>query len=415
MRYLIYIFAIFISPLVAADAGTYFQIALEKNARLAEEAQLAAATREEHLRESIFNNNPELSVGLMNVPTRTFPAINRDSMSGLSVGISQRLALPWEAHFRKAEAEWRATNAALAVELQKAVLRYDVYEKFNAVLFYTKRAKNLANTKRLIVATLKVLSVPRKDARNIASQILEARASLATQENTILENEYELEKAWLDLSALCGQNLERRSGEDALKAWEDLSLLTLPKSEDITAALLYKKSAQEVNTAEAMASLARASTFPEVTLSASYLFRQQVPGSSMNDDMISVAASTPFPFFYSLKNRHDIAAINNRVEAARAHLLETERQLTAQIAAEKTRFHALVKAAENSTKAILPAHSSAHHSQLTTLNLTGSSAAEALIAYRMYLTADEEHLKQVRDAHAAFHRLHYLLAGGLTP
>ncbi|HNN00318.1 MAG TPA: hypothetical protein PKG67_07670, partial [Turneriella sp.] len=94
-------------------------------------------------------------------------------------------------------------------------------------------------------------------------------------------------------------------------------------------------------------------------------------------------------------------------------LADTERQLGAQVAAETVRLKTLLASAENYARAILPAHSSAHRSHLANINLMGGSAAEALIAYRMYLTAGEERLRQIREAHSALFKIEYLRAQGV--
>ncbi len=400
-------------PLAAESTDHYLKLALENNARLNAERQLNAAAESDHRRESTFNDNPELMVGLMNVPVNTFPALNRDTMSNFSVGLSQRIALPWESHYRKAAAEMRATTSDINLEIQKAALRFDVLEKLNAIQFYEERDKNLNDAKKLVSATMRVLSVPRKEARNTAGQILEARAALATVENEILNNGYELEKAWIDLEALCGQTLQRLGGDAAFADWQNLpDKITVTDTAALRATFLYRKAESEVRAQQAMLSLSRSSLFPEVKVSAAYMFRQTVPGNNMAEDMVSVSASTPMPLFYPLKNKHEIEGQDRRLKAAEQMLTDTERQLGAQIAAENARLRALIASVNNYAHAILPAHISAHRSHLVNINLMGGSAAEALIAYRMYLIAGEERLKQIRDAHTAIHRLEYLTAKG---
>lgn len=409
------LFLFLILPLAAESKDYYLKLALENNARLNADRQLNAAAESDHRRESTFNDNPELMVGLMNVPVNTFPALNRESMSNFSVGISQRIALPWESHYRKAAAELRAATSGINLEIQKAALRFEVLEKLNAVKFYEERGKNLADAKKLVIATMRVLSVPRKDARNTAGQILEARAALATVENEILNNGYELEKAWIDLEALCGQSLARESSGAAFAEWQILpDQITGTSIEALRTTFLYRKAESEVRAQQAMLSLSRSSLFPEVKVSAAYMFRQTVPGMSQSEDMVSLSASTPMPLFYPLKNKHEIEGQDRRLKAAEQMLNETERQLNAQIAAEGAKLKALIASVNNYAHAILPAHISAHRSHLANINLMGGSAAEALIAYRMYLTAGEERLKQIREAHTAIHRLEYLTSKGET-
>ncbi|HNJ64908.1 MAG TPA: TolC family protein [Turneriella sp.] len=411
MRYLIFVLLL-TSPLLSQESEYYLNLALQNNARLAAERQLASAAQSDHARESMFLENPELMLGLMNVPVNTFPALNRDSMSNFSVGITQRIALPWEAHYRKAAAELRATTSGLNLELQQAALRYEVMEKLNAIRFYIEREKNLSDAKKLISATMRILAVPRKEARNTAGAILEARAALATAENDLLNNTYELEKAWLDLEALCGTKLNRAEGAGILAAWDKVSATSAEPASDLKKSLIYRKAEGEVRAQQAMLSLSRSALFPEVKVSAAYMFRQSVPGSSMAEDMVAVSASTPLPVFYPLKNKHEVDGQEKRLQAAERMLTDTERQLEAQVAAETVRLKTLLASAENYARAILPAHSSAHRSHLANINLMGGSAAEALIAYRMYLTAGEERLRQIREAHSALFKIEYLRAQG---
>ncbi|GAB4427819.1 MAG: hypothetical protein OHK0011_09880 [Turneriella sp.] len=411
MRYFLYSLLL-ASPVLSQETDYYLNLALKNNARLAAERQLNSAAQSDSARESIWLENPEFMVGLMNVPVNTFPALNRDSMSNFSVGLTQRIALPWEAHYRKAAAELRAATSGINLELQQAALRYEVLEKLNAIRFYTERGKNLNDAKKLITATMRILAVPRKDARNTAGAILEARAALATAENDILNNDYELEKAWLELETLCGIKLNRAESSSILGAWDKLSVKNDEPAPDLKKSLIYRKAESEVRAQQAMLSLSRSALFPEVKVSAAYMFRQAVPGSSMAEDMVAVSASTPLPVFYPLKNKHEIEGLEKRLQAAERMLAETERQLEAQMAAETARLKTLLASIENYARAILPAHSSAHRSHLANINLMGGSAAEALIAYRMYLTAGEERLRQIRDAHSALFKLEYLRTQG---
>lgn len=411
MRYLI-VALLLSSPVLSYESEYYIHLALQNNAKLAAERQLNSAAQSDHARESIFLENPEFMVGLMNVPVNTFPALNRDSMSNFSVGITQRIALPWESHYRKTAAELRAQTSGINLELQQAALRYEVLEKLNAIRFSIQRGKNLDDAKKLITATMRILAVPRKQARNTAGEILEARAALATAENDLLNNEYELEKAWLELEALCGTKFNRAETGALLATWEKLSVMTDEPAADLKKSLLYRKAESDVRAQQAMLSLSRSALFPEVKVSAAYMFRQAVPGSSMAEDMVAVSASTPLPVFYPLKNKHEVEGQERRLQAAERMLADTERQLGAQVAAETARLKTLLASAENYARAILPAHSSAHRSHLANINLMGGSAAEALIAYRMYLTAGEERLRQIRDAHSALFKLEYLRAQG---
>ena len=190
--------------------------------------------------------------------------------------------------------------------------------------------------------------------------------------------------------------------------------ISITERESLRATFLFRKAESEVRAQQAMLSLSRSSLFPEVKISAAYMFRQTVPGMSQSEDMVSLSASTPMPLFYPLKNKHEIEGQDRRLKAAEQMLADTERQLIAQVTAESAKLKALIASVNNYAHAILPAHISAHRSHLANINLMGGSAAEALIAYRMYLTAGEERLKQIREAHTAIHRLEYLTNKGET-
>ena len=71
----------------ARNVDYYFDLALKNNARLAADRSLAAAAQGDYRKESVFNENPELMLGLMNVPVNTFPALNKEQMSSFSVGV----------------------------------------------------------------------------------------------------------------------------------------------------------------------------------------------------------------------------------------------------------------------------------------------------------------------------------------
>lgn len=397
----------------ARNADYYFDLALKNNARLAADRNLAAAAQGDYRKESVFNENPELMLGLMNVPVNTFPALNKEQMSSFSVGISQRIALPWESNYRKTAAEFRAATTGFAFEQQKATVRYETAERLSALIYVSERKKILIDAKKLLTATLRILANPRKDQRNTAGQILEARAALATIDNDILANDFELEKLWVELESLCGEKLERETSFEGMESWKAAAFPAIDfNAETLQASIIYRKAESEVRSQQAMLSLSRAALFPEVKLQMNYMFRQQVPGSSMGDNMVTVAASTPMPLFYPLKNRHEIDAQSERLKATESLLIETGRQLTAQVKTERARLTALLASIENYSRAILPSHISAHRSHLATVNVMGGSAAEALLSYRMYLTASEERLKQIREAHSAVNRLQYLLAKG---
>jgi len=409
----LYLF-LFTSALAAQPLEKLLQIAEENSPRIKAQAATKLAAENSYKKESVFKANPDLMVGFMNVPVASFPALNRDQMSGFVVGVSQRLALPWESHYRKEASRARAEGEVIDAETLLQNLRWEVNERYNILHYLTQRQRSLKEAQRLMQSNLQILARSAKPQKNIAAQILEARAAIVTIENELLTSAYELEKAWLELEALCGVPLERTIANDEGSTWLNFDSENVP-SENLDWQLnpQYRKASAELRSRESLLSLSRATLFPEVNISANYIFRQTVPGMSMGENMVTVAATTPIPAFYPLKDRYEIAEQSERFKAAQAMLKELELQLKAAWLSERFKLRSTKDAIENYTKSILPAHTSAHKSHVATASIYGTGINEALQAYQMVVTSHQERLKLIRDYHSSLYRIRFL-SGGFT-
>jgi len=415
MRYniLFLILSLCTAEAVRGQGMNYYQrLALEKSPRLRAQFSNAAAARSNYLKESVFKENPDLMIGLMNVPVNSFPALNRDQMSGFVVGVSQKIALPWEDHYRKESARQRAEFEDRDKELLIASLSWEIAEKFNSLHYAYHRHANLKESRALLKNSLNVLNNSVRRERNIVPQILEARASLTTIDNEIISAEFEIEKLWLEFEALCGSPLTHEFSAGEKNAWlADFIPLTAAEDFSVMDNLQYRKMRSEADAQLAMLSLSKSSLFPEVTINAAYAVRQPIPGMSSGDNMVTISATTPLPLFYPLKNKHEIEAQGERVKYAEQILRETELQVKTAWQSEKLRLVSLRRTIENYTKSILPAHSAAHKTHLATATAQGSGVTEALQAYQLYVSASQERLKSIRDYYSAFYRLQFLSAG----
>jgi len=406
---------LFVGAIHAASLAEYRRIAKENSPRLKIKEANAAAAKSAHLQESFVKANPDLTLGIMNTPLTTFPAINRDSMSGITIGISQKLALPWENHYRKAVAAERAASESRETALVAATLDWEIGEKYNALVYSAERRAILKAGKEIMRSNLAVLSRSIKRQANIVPQILETKANLTLIENDLLNIDFDIERLFLELDTLCGVTVDRALTTAERKAWlaENDDLPQTFKFE-IATNLQYRRLRADVDAQTAMLSLSKSSLFPEVTLNASMLMRQQLVSSAGTmaggDNLFSVSATTPLPIFYSAKNRHEIDAQHERLRAAEETLREAALSLENSWKTEILRRAALLKAIDNYTHSIVPAHASAHKTHIATATAQGTGVGEALAAYQMVIKSSEERLKLIRDLHSTLFKLEFLAA-----
>ncbi|MBS0618142.1 MAG: TolC family protein [Spirochaetes bacterium] len=408
------IFSTFLSS-EAASLGEYRRVAKANSPRLKIKEANAAAAKDAHLQESFAKANPDLTLGIMNAPLATFPAINRDSMSGIFVGVSQKLALPWEDHYRKAAAAGRAESDAREAAIAAATLDWELGEKYNALIYSIERRAILNAGKEIMRSNLAVLSRSIKRQANIVPQILETKANLTLIENDLINIDFEIERLFLELDTLCGVTVDRTLTAAERKAWlAENDELAQDFKFEISKNLQYRRLRADVDAQTAMLSLSKSSLFPEVTLNASMLMRQQLVSASGTmaggDNLFSVSATTPLPIFYSAKNRHEIDAQRERLRAAEETLREATLTLENSWKTEILRRDALAKAIDNYTHSIVPAHASAHKTHLATATAQGMGVGEALAAYQMVVKSSEERLKLIRDLHSTLYKLEFLAA-----
>jgi outer membrane protein TolC len=404
--------SLFSADVFAEPLEHYQKAAQENSPRLKAQQASSAAAKSNYLKESFLKENPDLMVGMMNVPVNSFPALNRDQMSGFVVGVSQKIALPWEDHYRKESGRYRAEFEERDKELLKASLIWEIAEKYNSLHYSYHRLGSLKEARKLLTGNLNILSRSVKLQKNIVPQILEARANLTTLDNEIITAEFEIEKLWLEFETLCGTRFPHEFSPEERKIWL-AGFAALITREKFTAIdnLQYRKMRSEADAQLAMLSLRKSSLFPEVTLNAAYIVRQPVPGMSTGDNMVTVSASTPLPIFYPLKNKHEIEAQSEKVKYAEQILRETQLQVETAWRSEKLKLESLTRTIENYTNSILPAHSSAHKAHLATATAQGMGISEALQAYQMYVSANQERLKMIRDYYSSYYRLQFLSAG----
>lgn len=402
---------------VSAEPLAFYQkTALESSPRLRAAEANAAAAKSNYLKESVFKENPDLMLGVMNVPLNTFPALNQDQMSGFVVGVSQKIALPWEDHYRKASSRQRAESEERDRDLITASLTWEIAEKYNTLQYSYHRLDSLREARSIMRSNLNILARSVKLQKNIVPQILEAKANLALIENDALQLESEIERLWLDFEILCGQKLTHSFSDGERQAWlNDFMTLEMPAPFVLAENLQYRKMRAAADAELAMLSLSKSSLFPEVTVSAAYLMRQPVTVGGMQsagDNMLTLYASTPLPVFYPLKNRHEIDAQAEKVKYSEQILRDTALTLESAWKSEVLKAEAFRRSVENYTKSILPAHSSAHKAHLATSAAQGMGVSEALVAYQMLVTSTQQRLSLVRDFYSAYNRLQFLSAKG---
>ena len=102
---------IFLSLLIASSFfGSYgeaqtleeiIHLALKNSPMLKWQKMSTVEKKSSYQKESMFAKNPNFNFGFTNIPTGSWPALDKHAMSGISLGISQYIAFPWESHYRK--------------------------------------------------------------------------------------------------------------------------------------------------------------------------------------------------------------------------------------------------------------------------------------------------------------------------
>lgn len=384
--------------------------ALTKNPNLRAQKSAAIAAEKSFKSESIFPSNPTLQVALMNAPVRDFPGLNKDPLTGITVGLSQTIAFPWEASPRKAAAEERFFSEKQNTLEMKIQLAYQTLAAYNQLQFsYHKKfiLENNARALEKIATSAKGLVAVGKMN---AAQLMRLHAELELLKSQKKESDAEIAEARAALEVFCGEEIDWQTEAKYDGSWikSELETFTLPDF-DFHKHPLYKKAYHIWQAEKGNESLARGKLFPDITFGVNYMFRKG-QGTMPGEDMVSFMASTPLPAYYPLKETHSIDAASQRVKSAEESLQATRVTLIAGYKAELEKYRQLTEVFHNFRKHVSPSYLTAYKSMSGTLASGNVSFLDVLDVYRSYLASSHEEGRILRELANSRLKLDYYLS-----
>ncbi len=406
---IVYIF-IFLPSLNARPVNYYLDIAFKKNPSLNAQKYETSAAGNDYKSESIFKNNPSFNLAYSNVPVGEWPSLDSHAMSGISIGVSQFIASPWEDYYRKQKSYAKYLSARESLHEARNMLALQVQSAYHSLMFLEKKKlvleENLLLLKNIENLAASLVSVNKMSS----SHLLKLNADTARIQNSIIEIDADIETAISDLSRLCGyDNLEWDVKKEEVAGWIPGTPSSLEnESFDYTHHPVYRKLKALYDAQKAALSLEKANLTPGITVGFDYRIRQEIAGKDEGEDFVSVMASIPVPLFYPLKETYRIDAQKQRQKAYRDQLNSVMLQLQNNWNGELSRFKKLRQAFSNHTKKILPGYMAAYRAQVGSLSSGTITLLDVLDSYRMYLDASIAEAKLYRDLVHSRLRIEYL-------
>ncbi|MEH6627857.1 MAG: TolC family protein [Motiliproteus sp.] len=276
--------------------------------------------------------DPTLTIGLLSVPTDTFN-LDQEAMTQFQVGFSQ--SLPWASERRLAKSSAENLAEATAAELDEARnrLRRDVTRNWWTLYFVDQSLTVVdENLQRL------------RELNQIAQS--RYRVGKGLQQDTLL--------AQLQLSAQLEQQVrlrgQRRNIEARLNALlaspETLSIYLptnlpvdaheIPAIDQLIDTALLKRpwihqQQRKVDAAKDRQELARKGLLPDLTLGASYGYRQDAPNGSSRADLFSINLGIKLPIYASSKQHREIGQRGAELVARKAALRGAQLQVRSEV------------------------------------------------------------------------------------
>lgn len=368
------------------------------------------AARRELDSQSTLAENPVLQTSYQNIPAGSWPAFGNHPMSGVQISISQKLAAPWEVHYREKFYQNQANSLEQKLEEARLALERDIRLAFYEMAFGQKKLELLRASLAAMSQIVKIARIRVSVNKMNSSQLLKIEADRMAFKNQLLTARAEISDQAGRLRALAGKSLLPHFKKLA----RDWKLATRPFSVPPAASPgnhpLARSLAQAVRREESALSRRKAGLFPGVTLSGGYTIREKIPGGDNGEDFISLRASVPIPLFYTFKDRHEIGAAREKARALREELRQLIRELRAARDAEKNKTSLFAEALKRLTGEVVPRYQASYKAQLRSLATGSVEILDVLDSYRRFLDASLESARTRTRLCQSRARLAYLTA-----
>lgn len=246
-------------------------------------------------------DDPMVGVEAMSIPTGN-PSLSRDEMSGVQLKVNQTLPFPTKiaSEIKMAKTEFRSEQFASLEELWQAVASFkqayfDYAYTRQAIAIYQKNRARSETLKNVLQAKYSASEVP-------LHELLKTKISVSETDSTLVELKNMMKIYQAQLNSWLARDPEanivvRVSVTPTALPTESKTLIE--KASQARAWL--KKLDEDVAGAKVKTSLAKQSLLPDFDLSASYMWREPVPGNAMSgENLVSGGVMVNLPFLWSI-------------------------------------------------------------------------------------------------------------------
>lgn len=400
-----------ISPALSQNAEFFLNKAFEHSPVLKSKTYGAKAASESYKQESIFQQNPVFSLGYSNVPISEWPALDKHAMSGISLGVSQYIATPWEDYYRTQKKYQQYLSEKESLHETKNLLAFQVQSAFQTISFLYKKKQILGKNRDVLKDILRLAESLVSVNKMSSAHLLKLRADISVLENRIIEVDGALSKAKAIMEKLCGTIINWETAIDSnSNKWIDMEFAqTRPSGFSYKNHPVYKKVYAVYEAGKANRKLSTAQLAPGVTVGFEYRIRQEIPMKDDGEDFISFKVSTPIPLYYPIKDRHKINAAAEKEQGQKEILRSVVLDLESKWKGESDNHNKIMSAFINFEKAVLPGYWAAYQAQFGSLAAGTVNLLDVLDSYRLYLKASLEDARLYRDLMISKLKLNYLL------
>lgn len=394
---------------------------LKENPALKAEVKKSEAAEKRYKAETMFIENPMVSLSYQNIPLPDFPALDAHAMSSLTFSASQKAQLPAETLYRKKSAELMSIESreltldlTLRMVLHLRELYYEYYYHVETLQILKENHKALGD---IITMARSLVAVNKMHS----SQLLKLEADLTIMKNRILLSEAKARKAAEDLYQMTLLRLDPEASAKARGPLRDAQgslaqalaqkgfqgdLLVSPNFDPYKHPL-YKAAQNRAEAARAALAHERAALLPAITLGASYSLRSEVAGKDAGEDFVSFKISAPLPAYYPVKENRLIDARKKEWEAASEKLRQVELALQGGYGGEGEMVESLLEAYQNYESEAIPRYLASYRAHIASFSAGAVSLLDVLDSYRLYLNVELEKAALYRDLLKAMARLDY--------
>lgn len=292
--------------------------------------------------------DPQLTVGLLNVPTDSY-RLDREDMTMTMVGIRQSFPPGNVLKLKGQRAEMELTREQARVEMEYRNLLRQVRQTWVELYFQQQSLNTLEELRRLARKQLEAAEARYRAAQEMQQTVLKARQALAR----LNEREPMLRAQKLRLQA----QLARWVGEIAYRSLpsELPSLPTVSETFDHTRHPDWLAAQYGLEQARIEVDMARQEYKPGWMLDLSYGFRRPMPNGMERPDMVTAMVTMDMPIFRDKRQDRRLAEKQTMETGMRHEIEDKRRELEAMYQSMRAEFEALAEREKIFMQELLPA------------------------------------------------------------